>query len=112
MGDPFLLRPSPQSFTKAFIPLGTLEQPIEQGPQVQSRPARQDGKTPAPPNILEDNSRATGKVSRRKRLVGFQQVNQMMRNALAVLTRRFRTADVKVFEHLDGIIIDYLSPEF
>ena len=76
------------------------KQAIKQRAQIKARATGHHGKPPAGGDFREDSTRQARIFARREQLVGIENVDQMMRDAVALIGREFGGTDVKIPEYL------------
>ena len=87
------------------------KQPVHQSAQIKAGSTDDDRQTAASGDLRQNGSRAPCVLARGGLLLGFQNVEQMMRNTAALGERGLGRADIEVPVELQRIAVDDLTPE-
>ncbi len=104
-----LSRPRPQPLAQFVGPLRSRKQPFQQCAQIETGPANHDRKMSAPCNLSHRSPRLPRILTRSEPLTGLGDIDQVMRNASAIFTRRLGGADLEVPIHRNRIATDNLA---
>ena len=104
-------RDAAQSRADLLVAPRHFRKPGEERAQIKERAADEDRPPPAPGDLLARQRREARVVGGVELLVRVDDVEEMVRHALAIRRRRLRAADVEVAVDLDGVVVDDLAME-
>jgi len=90
-----------QPVAQPLVPLGPGEEPVHQRPQIEARAAAHDRQSAASGDLRRRIPPRARELARREQSVGFQNVDQVMRNPPPLVRAEFGGADIEMAVHLE-----------